>query len=179
MLIAANRRCKWMNKKKKGKTLLCLLLGLDSFMTFKKHRHVASLWNRLRKLCLCVWSEILKNDWVGRLDYPQACMDSSPHYIPWIMCKVPVRYWSILPMFNTLRPRQNGRYFADNIFKCIFLNEQIYASIKVSLTIKPKGPINNIPALVQIMAWWQQAIIWTSDGLVYWRINSSLSASTS
>ena len=23
---------------------------------------------------------------------------------------------------NTLRPRQNGRHFADNIFKCIFLN---------------------------------------------------------
>ena len=25
--------------------------------------------------------------------------------------------------FNTLKPRQNGRYFADDIFKCIFLNE--------------------------------------------------------
>ena len=26
---------------------------------------------------------------------------------------------------NTLRPRQNGRSFADDIFKCIFLNENI------------------------------------------------------
>ena len=26
---------------------------------------------------------------------------------------------------NTLRPRQNGRHFADDIFKCIFLNENI------------------------------------------------------
>ena len=25
--------------------------------------------------------------------------------------------------FNTLRPRQNGRHFADDIFTCIFLNE--------------------------------------------------------
>ena len=25
---------------------------------------------------------------------------------------------------NTLRPGQNGRHFADNIFKCIFLNMQ-------------------------------------------------------
>ena len=27
--------------------------------------------------------------------------------------------------FNTLRPRQNGRYFADDIFKCILLNENV------------------------------------------------------
>ena len=54
---------------------------------------------------------------------------------------------------NTLRPRQNGRHFADDIFKCIFLNENIWISIKISLKFVPKGPINNIRALVQIMAW--------------------------
>ena len=31
-----------------------------------------------------------------------------------------------------------------------------------------RGPINNIPALVQIIAWRPQAIIWINDG--YWRI---------
>ena len=55
--------------------------------------------------------------------------------------------------FNTLRPRQNGRHFADDIFKCIFFNENISISIKISLQFVLKGPINNIPALVQIMAW--------------------------
>ena len=25
--------------------------------------------------------------------------------------------------FDTLRPRQNGRHFPDDIFQCIFLNE--------------------------------------------------------
>ena len=55
--------------------------------------------------------------------------------------------------FNTLRPRQNGRHFADDIFKCIFLNENVWISIKISLKFVPKGPIYNIPALVQIMAW--------------------------
>ena len=55
--------------------------------------------------------------------------------------------------FNSLRPRQNGRYFPDDIFKCIFLNENVRISIKISLKFVPKGPINNIPALVQIMAW--------------------------
>ena len=54
---------------------------------------------------------------------------------------------------NTLRPRQNGRHFADDIYKCIFLNEHVWISIKISLKFVPKGPINNIPALVQIMAW--------------------------
>ena len=55
--------------------------------------------------------------------------------------------------FNSLRPRQNGRHFASDIFKCIFLNENVCISIRISLKFVPKGPINNIPALVQIMAW--------------------------
>ena len=54
---------------------------------------------------------------------------------------------------NTLRPRQNGRHFPDGIFKWIFLNEIILILIKISLTFVPRGRINNIPALVQIMAW--------------------------
>ena len=52
-----------------------------------------------------------------------------------------------------LRPRQSGRHFPDNIFKCIFLDEIVYISVKISLKFVSKGPINNIPALVQIMAW--------------------------
>ena len=55
--------------------------------------------------------------------------------------------------FNTLRPRHNGRRFPDDNFKCIFLNENIWISIKMLLKFSPKGPINNFPALVQIMAW--------------------------
>ena len=54
---------------------------------------------------------------------------------------------------NTLRPRQNGRHFPDDTFKRIFLNENVRISIKISLKFVPQGPINNIPALVQIMAW--------------------------
>ena len=58
-----------------------------------------------------------------------------------------------IPLFKTLRPRQNGRHFADDIFKCIFLNENVWIPIEISLKFVPKGPITNIPALVQIMAW--------------------------
>ena len=48
---------------------------------------------------------------------------------------------------NSLKPRQNGRHFADAIFKRIFLNENIRISIKISLKFVLKGPINNILAL--------------------------------
>ena len=61
----------------------------------------------------------------------------------WWIPKIPI---------NTLRPRKYGRHFAEDIFKCIFLNENIWISIQISLKFVPKGPINNIPALVQIMA---------------------------
>ena len=54
---------------------------------------------------------------------------------------------------STLRPRQNGRHFADNIFKCIFLDENVWIPIKISMKFVSKGPMNNIAALVQIMAW--------------------------
>ena len=56
-------------------------------------------------------------------------------------------------MFNTLRPRQDGRNFQDDIFKGIFLNENVWIPLKFSLKFVPKGPINNIPVLVQIMVW--------------------------
>ena len=56
-------------------------------------------------------------------------------------------------LINTLRPRQNGRHFADDTFKPIFLNENSRFSIKISLKFIPKAPINSIPSLVQIMAW--------------------------
>ena len=58
-----------------------------------------------------------------------------------------------LSYFNSLRPRQNGRHFADDIFKCIFLNENVWIPIKISLKFVPKGQINDIPAFVQILAW--------------------------
>ena len=51
-------------------------------------------------------------------------------------------------LFNTLRPRQNGRHFADDILKCVSLNENAWIPIEISLKFVPKGPIDNIPALV-------------------------------
>ena len=42
---------------------------------------------------------------------------------------------------------------AGNIFKCIFFNENIWISSNISLIFVPNDPINNIQAMVQIMAW--------------------------
>ena len=55
---------------------------------------------------------------------------------------------SYCPTFNTLRPRQNGRHFPVNFleWKCMNFNY-------ISLKFVPRGPINNIPTLVQVMAW--------------------------
>ena len=44
---------------------------------------------------------------------------------------------------------------ADNIFKWIFLNENGRILIQISLKFFPKSPIDNKPALVQVMAWHQ------------------------
>ena len=54
---------------------------------------------------------------------------------------------------NSSLPEQNARHFQKDIFKCIFLNENIWISIKISLKFVPKGSINHISALVQIMDW--------------------------
>ena len=62
--------------------------------------------------------------------------------------------WPLMPScVNTLRPRQHGHHFQDDFFKCIFVKESVWISIKFSLNIVPDGPIDNIPSLVQIMAW--------------------------
>ena len=42
-------------------------------------------------------------------------------------------------------PGQNGRHFADDIFRHIFMNEKFCIMIKDKIS---KGPINNNPSLV-------------------------------
>ena len=46
---------------------------------------------------------------------------------------------------NSSPPGENGRHFADNIFRCIFVNENFCILIKISLKFVPKGPIDKTP----------------------------------
>ena len=89
------------------------------------------------------------------------------HFIKGMWCRVTV---------NSLRLRQNGRHFPDNIFKCIFLNENVCISLKISLKFVPEVRISNIPALVQIMAWGRPATSHYLNQwwLIYWCIYASL-----
>ena len=74
------------------------------------------------------------------------------HETKWLTVRS-ITYYASPIHVNTLRSRQNCRHFPDDILKCIFLNEYVWISIKISLKFVLKGPNNNIAALVQIMAW--------------------------
>ena len=84
--------------------------------------------------------------------------------------------WLIYAILNTLRPLQDDNYFADDIFKCIFSNENVWISLKISVKFVPKVIINNIPRSVQIMAWRDQGTSHHLNqwSLIYWRIHASL-----
>ena len=56
-------------------------------------------------------------------------------------------------LINTFTPRQNGRHFTDNTFKCIFLKENIRILMEISPNFVGNVPINNISSLAYIMAW--------------------------
>ena len=63
---------------------------------------------------------------------------------------------------------QNGYHFSDDTFKRIFFNGNVKISIKFSLKFVPKGPINNIPVLVQIMAWRRPGDKSLSEPIMVW-----------
>ena len=46
-------------------------------------------------------------------------------------------------IFQLISPGQNGRYFADDIFRCILANEKFCILIEISLKFVPNGPIDN------------------------------------
>ena len=88
-----------------------------------------------------------------------------------------IRIYDSQRKFKSSPPGQNGPHFPDDIFKCIFMNEKFRILIQISLKFVPKGAINNIVALVQIMALaliWQQAIIWINAQPIHWRIYAAL-----
>ena len=65
---------------------------------------------------------------------------------------------------STLRPRQNRCHFADAIFKCVFLNENAWIALKISLKFVPA-----ITYLCPHLIWSQGALAmrlrWNLDGI--------------
>ena len=67
---------------------------------------------------------------------------------------------------NILRPRQNSRHFADDIFKRNVSTENYCISIPISLKFVLNCLIDNNPSLVQLMAWCRIADNPLSDPMV-------------
>ena len=96
----------------------------------------------------------------------------------WICCCSLMKSWLIMLFLHKICTRPIGRLVSqfysslgcfypsgttgrvvssntvpDDIFKCIFLKENISIQIQISSKFVPRRPINNMPALVLIMAW--------------------------
>ena len=95
------------------------------------------------QVCLSVWIDLFKGLILSWAPKPKA-QGLGPLIYGYVVC---------LCVLNTLRPRQNRCHSADDIFKCMFLNKNGWISIKLSLKFVPKGLINNVPSLLQIIAW--------------------------
>ena len=136
----------------------------------------------------CIWKMKICTCKQGRIyTHNYFLLNNSAHFFGWYLDRAIIWWcymleydavqwliWWIHP-FNTLGPRQNGRHFPDDIFKCIFLNENVRVSIKISLKIVP---------MVQSTLFQNWLRQWLGAGqatshclsqwwLVYWRIYAS------
>ena len=120
----------------------CLLkLGVVDGSFFILKRTWRLMWLAWIYLLMCTWNEfhcVSAASTTGENNQNIDCTVAAPHVV-----------WC----FNTLRPRQNGHHFADDVFKYIFLNENAWILLQISLKFALKCLINNISSLVQIMAW--------------------------
>ena len=107
----------------------------------KQHQHteIIQIW------CLnygVAWCDHIKQN---------VCLSALVGCICILLKQTHCKAWHVC-IINTLRPRQNGCHFADDTFKHIFMKENVTISISISLKFVPNSPIDNIPALFQIMA---------------------------
>ena len=158
-------------------TLICLICFHRSIIKIINQKNCVILASKMGASCFVIYPESVKsvksyqihNTWysIKKISYLNLCpvhlmllasnirsMAPGPPQYSCHLAKGRVQHtMQCHTAFNTLRLRQHGHHFADDIFKCIFLNENIRILNKISLKFIHKGPINNYPTLVQIMAW--------------------------
>ena len=120
-------------------------------MTWCTRASGATVQNKHPCISSCLWANIFKPK--PKKKWPPFCHWHSiwNEILLKYVCKCLMdKVINIGSCLNTLRPWQNGRHFSDDIFKCIFLNENVWISNKISLKFLFN---NNIPALVHQMAW--------------------------
>ena len=74
----------------------------------------------------------------------------------------------IIPKHSHIEAATKWPPFSRWHFTCIFLNQNVLITIKIPLKFVPTSPINNIPALVQIMAWRRQGDNPLSEPMMVW-----------
>ena len=90
--------------------------------------------------------------WSDMKVWDRCLIDNDPKVcVFWAYAVIFCQLWCVI--INLLRPRQNDLDFAGDIYKWIFLNENVRIFIKIWLKFVLKSPVDNIPALVQMMAW--------------------------
>ena len=131
---------------------LLFILLLQYYQCVIRDKKLFWIWIWVKRLQVCCF--IFSYTW---------CLSTAQQTPQWYDKEVLKLLWwpwsTLMPahnlqvQINSSSLGQNGRHFTDDIFKCIFLNEKVGFVINISLKFVPKGQINNIPALVPIMAW--------------------------
>ena len=132
---------------------------IDVVMTLSFHN--SFIYIRFRDVCPHQWCSHIETHLMGILQCCGILETIFSRLASLSCCELDENYSKVISekaqstfiAFNSLKPRQNGRHFPDDIFKWIFLNENVWISINISLKFDLWGPINNIPTLVQVMAW--------------------------
>ena len=79
-------------------------------------------------------------------------LNLGPLYLIWLPQCIEVTVKDLVKS-NPQPPEQKGRHFPDDIFKRIFVNENVRILIKMSLKFLTKAPIDKTPVFGQVMAW--------------------------
>ena len=103
------------------------------------------------------------------------CRQATSHYLSQCWPSSMSPYGITRPQWvNSSPPGQNGRHFAGNIFRCIFVNEKFCILIQISLKFVPKWQYVSIGLGNGLAPNRRQAITWTNDDLVHWCIYVAL-----
>ena len=122
--------------------------------------------------CSYRWAGCIHSHMMGHFVYQIETFYVLKWSLLWMIKEI-LQLSSWISYFNSSPPGQNGCHFADNIFRCIFINKKFCILIKISLSFVPKGPnwqYTSIGLDNGIAPNRQQAIIWTNAHPIHWCI---------
>ena len=106
--------------------------------------------------CQISWHDMCKIVIIVHVIAPQIALKFALYVFrscPWNRSLIMMRFHQIRACLTHWGWDKIRCHFIDDIFMCIFLNENVWISLKISLKFIPKVRINQLPALIQILAW--------------------------